>query len=213
VHHARCDTPDDFSKFRGFSPSIQIEEEQIMSGSKKAKVSQLAALQAIKTGLQKYYANKTLPIAGKAWKQADLVALVQDQIDNLNASDSAHAAWVRAAASAHTGEAAVSAVVPGIRGIVAGMYGSSSEAYTDFGFTPPRKGKPSSKTKAAAVDQTLATRAARHIMGKNQRLAIPSVTVTPAASEPGAGSPSSTPQSAPTSATTTGAPSTGSTGK
>lgn len=138
-----------------------------------------------------------------------LLQLVQDQIDNLNASDAAHAAWVRAAAIAHAGEEAVSAVVPGLRAVVAGTYSASSEAYTDFGFTPPRKAKPSAKAKAAAVDQTLATRQARHIMGKKQRLAIPSAVTPqgvalPAASEPTATSPSS---AAPQPVVTNGAPS------
>jgi hypothetical protein len=78
-----------------------------------------------------------------------------------------------------------------LRNLVANTYGSSSEAYDDFGFTAPRKGKPSAKTKAAAVDQVLATREARHTMGKKQRLAIRGV-VTPQDGAAAATAPSST---------------------
>jgi hypothetical protein len=172
-----------------------------MSGMRSNKDSQVVSLQKAGGGLQKHFANKTLRLANKVWKEADLLQLFQAQESAVAAADAARQAWLEATAKQNAGSAEVAAVLSALRQYVAAMYGTSSSVYTDFGFAAQRRAKPTVQTKSAAVQQGRATRKARNTMGKKQKLAIRGV-ATPPASEPGAPIPSSAPASSVTPAST-----------
>jgi hypothetical protein len=82
---------------------------------------------------------------------------------------------------------AVQTTVLAVKAYVAGTLGTASAVYAALGFAPKKRDVPSAAVKAAAAAKALATRVKRHIMGKNQRAAIPPATmpdVTPTASSP-----------------------------
>jgi hypothetical protein len=155
----------------------------------------LVKLQKVATALEGF-GNKTLPLDGKAWKGADLLQAVQQQISALQASTDAHTAWLKAVADQRSGYKTLTVLLEALRSYIAALYGTGSDMYLSFGFVAPKKGKANPEVKAAAIQQTRATREARHIMGKNQRLAIkavvPPVTAAPAATSPSAPSTAST---------------------
>jgi hypothetical protein len=60
-------------------------------------------------------------------------------------------------------------------------FGASSQAAKDMGFAPRKVAKRTVETKQHAVQQSIATREARHTMGKKQRSRIKGVVVAPIA--------------------------------
>ena len=114
----------------------------------------------------------SIPINGKIMTVPQVVALIQSHLDA-----TAHVASLRAQLKAaiqneDTLHATVKAAVICIRGYVAAAYGEQSTQYASLGFAPRKPAQKSAKTKAQAVDKLLATRAARHTMGKQQRAKI-----------------------------------------
>jgi hypothetical protein len=114
----------------------------------------------------------SIPISGKVMTAAQIVALIQSHLDA-----TAHVASLRAQLKAaiqteDTLHATVKAAVICIRSYVAAAYGEQSSQYASLGFDPRKPAQKSAKTKAQAVDKLLATRAARHTMGKQQRAKI-----------------------------------------
>jgi hypothetical protein len=167
-----------------------------MAGMRSNKNAQVVSLQKAGGGLQKHFANKTLRLANKVWKEEDLLQLFQAQESAVTAADAARQAWLEATAKQNAGSAEVAAVLSALRQYVAAMYGTSSSVYADFGFATQRRAQPTVETKSAAVQQARATRKARNTMGKKQKLAIRGVATPPA------GAPAATPSSAPSSGAT-----------
>jgi hypothetical protein len=178
-----------------------------MATSSKNDVS--AMLMIVKGAVNTTFAKKTLVLEGKAWKEADIVSAIQDQIEALQASDAAHATWIKSVADQRTSYKTV--IVPllhALRNYVALLYGTNSQTYLDFGFAPPTKAKPSTETRSAALEQSRATRKARGTLGKKQRLGIKGV-VQPVTSAPTESSPS-TPSATPATVASAVTPSSGS---
>jgi hypothetical protein len=172
----------------------------IVTGSSRSKGNAVLRFQAVKTGLQQYFAKKVLLIDGKPYKAEDLETLLQNQIDALQQVDATHGAWMTAVGVARTGNSPAELLVNGIRAYVTPVLGSNSEALKVFGFTPRRKPQASAEAKAQAVHQMRATRKARNTMGKKQRQSIKGV--VPASAGP-AVTPSTTSTSSPSPAVTT----------
>jgi hypothetical protein len=88
-------------------------------------------------------------------------------------ADALHDAWLKAVADNHAKYVAeIAPAVGAIKSLVDAQYGPTSTEFTAFGFTARKKPVLSAKAKAAAVDQSLATRSARHTMGPKQKLGI-----------------------------------------
>ena len=70
--------------------------------------------------------------------------------------------------------------------IVRGRYGKSSQLLLQYGITPAKTRKKTVATKSAAVEKSLATRAARGTKGRRQRSAIRGMVATPVTTTPSA---------------------------
>jgi hypothetical protein len=170
-------------------------------------------------GIQKHLQTpSSLPLAGSTYTPADLVKVVQSQIDQAGVVANAAAAWHAAVATQKALNAKLSPILRGLRQYVLNVYGPESPVLADFGFTPPKKRVVSPQTKVAAATKAKATRKARSTMGKVQKKGVKGdvtgITVTPttanappvaAGSPPTAGSPAATGSSTVTSSPPTGA--------
>jgi hypothetical protein len=143
----------------------------------------------------------SIPISGKIMTPAQIVALFQSHLDA-----TAHVANLRAQLKAAIQSedalhATVKAAVVCVRSYVAAAYGERSTQYASLGFEPRKPAQKSAKTKAQAVDKLLATRTARHTMGKQQRAQIFGVLPTTPAESAGAPAAASAARSTPVPST------------
>jgi hypothetical protein len=143
-------------------------------------------LQKAKEGIAKHYSNvSSLTLGGVSVSPADLMGLIQKDLDAMAAAAKAHAdlkVLIQAAHDAHV------AVLPLLRWLKlyvllqSGKGQASASTLEDFGFTVPKTAKPASpEVKASAVKKAAATRKARHTLGSKQKQAITGETpATPA---------------------------------
>jgi hypothetical protein len=146
------------------------------------------------TALKKYVTPKTeIAINGEHYKLADLIAVFQSSLD-AQAEVTTKRAELKAALNVRDdAETAAHALDRGLKAWVANQYGDSSQEAHEFGYPPPRTAEKSVKTKMRAVEQALATRKARHTMGKKEKSKIKGTMVAP--TEPAAPAITVTPQS------------------
>ena len=140
-----------------------------------SKTGILVALQKAVMALGNNLEGKTLPLAGKAWKESDLSEQFQATIDAINAVAPAREAWVKAAAEAAAAMATIKPIMVALRAYILGVYGPGSAIANAFGFPGRKQGKPSAATVAVRVLKSLATRKARMTMSKKQRQSIKGV--------------------------------------
>jgi hypothetical protein len=124
-------------------------------------------------GIGKHLQNvSSIPAGGKTLTPAELTKLVQSRIDSANAVAAAKAHWHDAVASFKQLNTEMTQVNRDLRHFVIGTFGEASPVLADFGFAPPKRTKLTPEQKAAAAKKRLATRKARHVMGKKQRLNV-----------------------------------------
>jgi hypothetical protein len=150
----------------------------------------------------------SVPINGVMMTAAQIVTQIQSHLDAVTALDNFRAQAKAALALERARQATVKATVLCVRSYVTIAFGEQSTQYALLGFSARKPAQKSAASKATAVTKTLATRAARHTMGKNQKADIhgvdpesasasaPSVTAVTgsAAGATGSTSASSTPQ-------------------
>jgi len=123
-------------------------------------------------GITKYLMGlAALVLAGVSYTPAQVKAILQGDIDATNAVLPAKAAYKAEVVQARAARKLARAILKALKAWVLNQYGTGKEV-AEFGFSaaPPRK--PSTSVKAAAVQQTKATRSARHTMGKRQRKTV-----------------------------------------
>jgi hypothetical protein len=125
----------------------------------------------------------SIPINGVVMTAAQIVAQIQSHLDSVTALDTLRAQATAALATERARQNTVKATVLCVRSYVTSMFGEQSAQYASLGFTPRKPAQKSAKSKATAVDKTLATRAARHTMGKNQKAEIHGVVAAPESSD------------------------------
>jgi hypothetical protein len=112
----------------------------------------------------------SISLNGVTYTPVQIKSILQADIDATNAIDATKAAWSKAVADGRVTRAEATAMLRALRSYLIATSGAGAVGLlADFGFLPPKPKKVAVKTKAAAVDKTLATRAARHTMGKNQK--------------------------------------------
>jgi hypothetical protein len=121
-----------------------------------------------------------ITVNGKSVKPADLIAVYQASIDTRAALVPLRAALNRGLDARDGAEVARQETDKGLRAWVVTQFGADSQEAEEFGFLPPKIGERSAETKAAAVEKSLATRAARGTRGKRQREKIKGTIVAPA---------------------------------
>jgi len=157
--------------------------------SKTGKATEASRVKQLIIGTNKHYPNGSvgLTVGGATYTVTALTALLQSFVDLREAVDAAKAAQ-KAKIEAERAQA------PSLRGVVSAFvafvkasFGNSPDMLVDFGI-PARKARTplTAEQKAAAAAKRKATRAARHVMGKNQRKAVKAavkvtVTTTPLA--------------------------------
>ncbi len=150
-------------------------------------------------GIRKHFASApTIALGGTPTTPNDAIATLQGTIDAVDAANASAHAFHGAVAAQHAAIAKGAGVLTDLKTLVKSQLGSSEGVLGDFGFTSPSRQTPDEATKAAAVAKRAATRAARHTMGKRQRLAVKGdvkgADTTPVATAP-APSPAITPRS------------------
>jgi len=150
-------------------------------------------------GIRKHFASApTMVLGGTPTTPNDAIATLQGSIDAIDAASASEQAFHGAVAAQHAAIAKGSGLLTDLKTLVKSQLGSSEGVLGEFGFTTPSRQTPDEATKAAAVAKRAATRAARHTLGKRQKLAVKGdvkgADATPATSAP-APSPAVTPRS------------------
>jgi hypothetical protein len=143
-----------------------------MSGNTRNKNDNAASYQKTINGLQQYLANKTLNLNGKPMTTKAVVGMLQQQLADIQASASTHAAWLLATAKEHADKAALVQVLAALRHYVAALFGINSAAYLALGFPPSKAPVKSPTAKVVSAAKARATRKARNTMGSKQRLQV-----------------------------------------
>jgi hypothetical protein len=120
--------------------------------------------------LKKHVALKTeIPIDGTAYELADVIDVFQSNLDAHAEVTAARAQLKAALAKRKAIEETRRSIDDGLKAWVAGRFGANSQQAHEFGYPPRKAAKKDAETKWHAVEQSRATREARHTMGKNQR--------------------------------------------
>src|SRR5579883_837607 len=116
-----------------------------------------------------------IPVAGKTLKVTDVIGIYQNSLDT-RAALSAKRAEVKALqVEVANAEAKRREADRALKPWVANTYGADSQQAHEFGFPPAKVPHRTADDKALAVQKNLATRKARHTMGKKQKLDITGV--------------------------------------
>ncbi len=132
--------------------------------------------------LTKFVKAKTaIKVSGKPMKLAELTAIYQAAIDTRTALVPQRAAFDKALDARDSAEELRQATDKLLKAWVVNEFGADSQEAQEFGFLPPKIRAKSAATKATAVEKVLATRKARHTMGKRQKADIKGTIVAPTA--------------------------------
>jgi type I site-specific restriction endonuclease len=175
------------------SRNDETKKVNIMLNLERNKPTRKDTLRLLVSGVQKHFPSGSLVLAKQTFAVADLVALLQADIDATNAADQARATWLTQVGAQNASHQKVAPVIRALKSLVISQFGDTQDAGTalaDFGLTPRKIAERSIATKAEVVDKGRATRVARHTMGKNQKkLVTGTVTPTAAAQAPSGSAP------------------------
>jgi hypothetical protein len=133
-------------------------------------------LRLIASGAQTHFPSGQKTLAGQTLNlPTDLVNLIQTDISNTDAADKARADWLAAVQVQTDSHDKLTPILRAFERMVLAQFGDTQDAAStlaDFGFAPQKVSVPTVETKAAAVEKSRATRAARHTMGPKQKSAI-----------------------------------------
>jgi hypothetical protein len=155
-------------------------------------------------GVKLHQTGETLVLNGESITDVALLAELEGYIAQLNATATAHAAWLGLVQTTRTMEATeMNPRLTALERYLEGTYGPTSPVLSDYGIKPAKPAKRTLKAKVTAAEKDAATRAARDTMGPRQKEAIhgtvPSEPAPAPASSPPEGTPpaSSPPASSP----------------
>jgi hypothetical protein len=170
-------------------------------------------LSAMISGLQKREQELApFVIGSKQYTVAQVIAALQARHDATQAVTMTKAAWQAAVKTDHDGRASGQAFLAGVRQTLLTAYAGSVDSLADFGLVGHKPHATTPEKQVAAAQKAKATRAARHTLGKKQKLALKGdvtgvvvTPVTPPKAAPGApaqgpASPTPTPGAPPTTA-------------
>jgi hypothetical protein len=177
-----------------------------MSSSNSSRLVSQTADQKMVVGTQQFLSKLTTMTAGsQSLTPADIVKIFQDRVASSQAVQTATAARTAAIKADRDKRTQTAPVVKAFKRVVQGMFSESPDTLAVFGLQPVKVGTRTVATKAEAVEKTLATRAARHTMGKEQKKDIkgtpPSATTGSTAAPAPAPAPVATPAPTPVVAT------------
>jgi hypothetical protein len=125
-------------------------------------------------GLEKHFQkNDRIVLEGRSYTRPELTALLETRIALLERASSARLAWLQAVEDVRADQAKTDHVVSVLRQTLRLMHGARSSTLFDFAIEPHRVRRAlSTDEKRAIIAKIRATRAARHTLGRRQRLAI-----------------------------------------
>ena len=142
------------------------------------KTTALARNKMISEGVDKYFSKvKSLTVGGDEYTPKSLMAVLTAEDDASLAVDSTRAQLEAQVVTHRTAKVTAAALRSALKVYILGTYGKKAvQMLGDFGMSVPKD--PGARTvneKSKAVAKNLATRAARHTMGKKQKLSITGV--------------------------------------
>jgi hypothetical protein len=140
--------------------------------SRNTYVSNYATNEAIKRGLSKYYAGKSLMLGGTSWQAKDIVAAFDAEHAHAAEAERLHVQWLEAVQTFRKTVQTNHRIRLNIKAAMRASHGPESAVYATFGFNPRERQKPTVQTALAAVEKRRATRAARGTKGPRQRAKI-----------------------------------------
>jgi hypothetical protein len=134
---------------------------------------QQARDQKLIEGLDKH-ANvlPSVVIGGRTYTTAEAIGELQASLDDSKDVQSAKAIWQSAVRKDQERRARVEPFVSLLRQLLQTAFGDSVDVLADFGLAPRKVAIISPEDKVKATEKAMATRKARHTMGKKQKLAI-----------------------------------------
>ena len=151
-------------------------------GSKNNKATRQNSNRKIVGAIKKHLSG-TVTLEGVKYTPAKLAKMFQEGIGIADATATAAKTWHVAVATEKENTQALAGVQLSLRNHVSATFGETGTEFSDFGFTPRAVRAVDVATKAEAVEKRGATRAARHTMGKRQKLEVTGAS-SPAASVP-----------------------------
>jgi hypothetical protein len=138
------------------------------------KLKKRAGAAAVIAGLKKHFAKDKIHLIGsKQYTTEQLVAVFQSQIDATAAVAAANAEMQAAIGRERAIDLHLRDLTRLLKHSMTAAFGLSAKAFADFGWDLPKKPGPKTvKAKVEGAKKALATRKARHTMGKRQRLKI-----------------------------------------
>jgi hypothetical protein len=122
-------------------------------------------------GLAKHEATLVnLTIAGTSYKVADAIRILQSRADAATAVETANANWRSAVKRDHEERAHAKTFVSGLRQALLVAFAGSIDSLADFGLNARKPSIVAPETRVAAAQKDKSTRAARHTMGKKQKV-------------------------------------------
>jgi hypothetical protein len=161
------------------SPNRFDQGEEPMKNSKSHRNTQDELLIE---GIRKHVGQTGhLVVAGKKYRVAEVLRVLQSRIDAAKAVANARIAWLDLVGAEQARIEGTKEFVASLRQCLAGTYGSSMEVLADFGLVKRARPTRTVDEKSAAVAKALATRKARHTMGNRQKGKIKGTVATGAA--------------------------------
>ena len=150
------------------------------------QTTELVRVKQAIVGISKHLGGAaTLLLAGQTFTPTSLVALLQAFVDEATAIDTAKASLRDLFLKERDDAKSLRRVLQALRSYVVALYGNDAAAIlADFGFTPHKAPAVKPETRVVAAAKNVATRKARHTLGKRQRKGIKGVVETPAVSPP-----------------------------
>jgi hypothetical protein len=149
-----------------------------MSRLDRSKAIRNNSVGKLMEGVRAQYAaapDTPVTLAGRTMTAAELVALLQADIDASDASRQAHAAWQTRVQEERESHQAIAPILRALTASVLSRVGDTVDAgreLASFGLTPRKLPERTVEAKVAAAEKGKATRAARGTLGKKERLAI-----------------------------------------
>jgi hypothetical protein len=177
-----------------------------MSNQTNNKPTRKDRLRTLANGVQKHFTSP-LVLLGQTLTPAQIVAMIQQDIAATDASIQAHDAWLEKVELEKASHQQLAPTLRALTSTVMAQFGDSPDATStlgDFGLSPRKVSKRTVAVKVQAAEKSLATRTARHTMGKNQRKSVKGT--VPAATPATEAAPANAAPAAPAAPATAGAP-------
>ena len=170
------------------------------------KTTALARNKKVSEGVNKHFSKvKSLTVGGHEYTPKSLMSVLTAEDDASLAVDSTRAQLEAQVVTHRTAKVTAAALRSALKVYILGTYGKKAvQMLGDFGMSVPKAlGARTVDEKSKAVAKNLATRAARHTMGKKQKLSITGVVPSTAttAETSSSSAPAATPAQVPSAAT------------